>query len=75
MSGGVIALASDLSEAEKGQDLIIFDFPPMRQSGDALIIANQLDETLLLVRANQTKSVDFLQAQQALMARFRKVVG
>ena len=51
---------------QKGRISLVFDFAPVKSSGDAFLIANQLDEMILLVRANQTKSVDFLQAQQAL---------
>lgn len=66
-SGGTVGLPSDLELAAEGKDLVIFDFPPVKSSGDAFLIANQLDEMILLVRANVTKSVDFLQAQQALI--------
>jgi hypothetical protein len=66
-SGGTVGLPSDLEIAAEGKDLVIFDFPPVKASGDAFLIANQLDEMILLVRANVTKSVDFLQAQQALI--------
>lgn len=66
-SGSTVGLPSDLERAAEGKDLIIFDFPPVKASGDAFLIANQLDEMVLLVRANVTKSVDFLQAQQALI--------
>ncbi len=66
-ANGTMGLPSDLEEAAKGKDLVIFDFAPVKASGDAFLIANQLDEMIMLVRANQTKSVDFLQAQQALI--------
>jgi len=55
-----------LTAASQGKDLIVYDFPPVKNTGDAFLHANQLDEVVLLVRANLTKSVDFLQAQQAL---------
>jgi len=64
---GAAGLPNDLESATKGKDLVIFDFSPVKVSGDAFRFANHLDETLLLVRANHTKSVDFLQAQQALI--------
>lgn len=66
-ANGTMGLPSDLEDAAKGKDLVVFDFAPVKSSGDAFLIANQLDEMVLLVRANQTKSVDFLQAQQALI--------
>jgi uncharacterized protein involved in exopolysaccharide biosynthesis len=66
-SGATVGLPSDLELAAEGKDLVIFDFPPVKASGDAFLIANQLDEMVLLVRSNVTRSVDFLQAQQALI--------
>jgi uncharacterized protein involved in exopolysaccharide biosynthesis len=53
--------------AAVGKDLIIYDFPPVKSSGEAFRVANALDEMVVLVRANVTKSVDFLQTQQALI--------
>ncbi|HVT13251.1 MAG TPA: hypothetical protein VHE55_13380 [Fimbriimonadaceae bacterium] len=67
LAGGTVGLPSDLEVAASGKDLVIFDFAPVKASGDAFLLANQLDEMVLLVRANATKSVDFLQAQQALI--------
>lgn len=67
LGSGTIGLPTDLEVASQGKDLIIFDFSPVKVSGDAFLLANQLDEMILLVRANVTKSVDFLQAQQALI--------
>ncbi|HTQ09580.1 MAG TPA: hypothetical protein VMI31_05870 [Fimbriimonadaceae bacterium] len=66
-SNGSAGLPNDIETAAKGKDLVIFDFSPVKVSGDAFRFANHLDEILLLVRANHTKSVDFLQAQQALV--------
>jgi uncharacterized protein involved in exopolysaccharide biosynthesis len=66
-ASGVIGLPSDFEVAAQGRDFVVFDFSPVKVSGDAFLIANQLDEMVLLVRANVTKSVDFLQAQQALI--------
>lgn len=66
-ANGTMGLPTDLEDAAKGKDIVIFDFAPVKSSGDAFLIANQLDEMVLLVRANQTKSIDFLQAQQALI--------
>jgi Mrp family chromosome partitioning ATPase len=73
-TGGTIGLPSDLEVAASGKDLVIFDFSPVKVSGDAFLIANQLDEMVLLVRANVTKSVDFLQSQQALIDAGCKLV-
>lgn len=66
-SGGAVGLPEELNAAAEGKDLVIFDFSPVKVSGDAFLVANQLDEMILLVRANVTRSVDFLQAQQALI--------
>lgn len=66
-AGGTVGLPADLEVAASGKDLVIFDFAPVKVSGDAFLLANHLDEMILLVRANSTKSVDFLQAQQALI--------
>lgn len=66
-SGAPISFSNGLEKAAEGKDLVIFDFAPVKASGDAFLVANQLDELLLLVRANVTKSVDFLQAQQSLI--------
>ncbi len=64
---GVTGQSAEFESAAQGKDLVIFDFPPVKASGDAFLHANQLDEMVLLVRQNMTKSVDFLQAQQALI--------
>lgn len=66
-AGGTVGLPADLEVAASGKDLVIFDFAPVKVSGDAFLLANHLDEMVLLVRAAWTKSVDFLQAQQALI--------
>jgi uncharacterized protein involved in exopolysaccharide biosynthesis len=65
--GGTNGWSADLEVAAKGKDLVIFDFAPVKVSGDSFLLASQLDEMILLVRQNVTRSVDFLQAQQALI--------
>jgi uncharacterized protein involved in exopolysaccharide biosynthesis len=65
--GGAIGWPPELELAAKDKDLVIFDYAPVKVSGDAFLAASQLDEMILLVRQNVTRSVDFLQAQQALI--------
>lgn len=47
-------------------DLTIIDLEPTSKSAEYAFIAPHVDEVVLLVRAGKTKSVEFLQAQQAL---------
>jgi succinoglycan biosynthesis transport protein ExoP len=44
---------SILAELRGRFDLIVFDAPPVVVSGDALVLANKVDATVLVVRANQ----------------------
>lgn len=48
------------------KDLTIFDFEPAMVSAEYAFLGAHLDEVVLLVRANHTRSVEFLTAQQAL---------
>lgn len=47
-------------------DLTILDLEPTSKSAEYAFVAPHMDEVILLVRAGKTKSVEFLQAQQAL---------
>ncbi len=47
-------------------DLTIVDLEPADRSAEYAFVAAHVDEVILLVRAGRTKSVEFLQAQQAL---------
>lgn len=47
-------------------DLTIVDLEPASKSAEYAFVAPHVDEVILLVRAGRTKSVEFLQAQQAL---------
>ena len=47
------AVDSMLAELRGKYDVVIFDSPPAVVSGDALILANKVDATVLVVRANQ----------------------
>lgn len=47
-------------------DLTIIDLEPSTQSAEYAFLAPHVDEVILLVRAGRAKSVEFLQAQQAL---------
>jgi Mrp family chromosome partitioning ATPase len=54
------------SDLARVPELIIHDFAPAVQSADYALEAGKLDEVVVLVRAGSTKSVDFMQVQQAL---------
>lgn len=60
-------LPQQLVDAIASYDLVVFDFLPARQSSDAVRYASEMDEVVLLARVGQTRSVDFLQVQQALV--------
>ncbi len=47
-------------------DLTILDLEPTTRSAEYAFLAPHVDEVILLVRAGRSKSVEFLQAQQAL---------
>ncbi|MEQ1821645.1 MAG: hypothetical protein ABL949_03975 [Fimbriimonadaceae bacterium] len=47
-------------------DLTIVDLEPTTRSAEYAFLAPHMDEVILLVRAGRSKSVEFLQAQQAL---------
>ncbi|MEQ1933891.1 MAG: hypothetical protein ABL962_08435 [Fimbriimonadaceae bacterium] len=47
-------------------DLTIIDLEPTTRSAEYAFLAPHVDEVILLVRAGRSKSVEFLQAQQAL---------
>lgn len=51
---------------EHEADLTIVDLEPTSKSAEYAFVAPHVDEVILLVRAGKTKSVEFLQAQQAL---------
>ncbi len=51
---------------EHEADLTIVDLEPASKSAEYAFVAPHVDEVILLVRAGRTKSVEFLQAQQAL---------
>lgn len=54
------------SVRDQEADLTIIDLEPTSKSAEYAFIAPHVDEVILLVRAGRTKSVEFLQAQQAL---------
>lgn len=60
-SGGI---ANEVSSKES--DLTIIDLEPTTRSAEYAFLAPYLDEVVLLVRAGRARSVEFLQAQQAL---------
>ncbi len=57
-------LASSIRQNEA--DLTIVDLEPTTRSAEYAFLAPHVDEVILLVRAGRSKSVEFLQAQQAL---------
>jgi uncharacterized protein involved in exopolysaccharide biosynthesis len=54
------------TELAQAPDLVIHDFAPAVSSAEYALEAGKLDEVVVLVRAGATKSVDFMQVQQAL---------
>jgi uncharacterized protein involved in exopolysaccharide biosynthesis/Mrp family chromosome partitioning ATPase len=61
---GTTSFGNDVSDLET--DLTVFDFEPSTESAEYAFAASHLDEMIVLVRAEKTKSVEFLHAQQAL---------
>jgi len=61
---GTTRIASSIAEAE--QDVTLFDLEPTLVSADYVILAQHVDEVILLVRADRVKTVEYLTAQQAL---------
>jgi uncharacterized protein involved in exopolysaccharide biosynthesis/Mrp family chromosome partitioning ATPase len=51
---------------ENEADLTVIDLEPTTKSAEYAFLAPHIDEVILLVRAGRSKSVEFLQAQQAL---------
>ena len=47
-------------------ELVIHDFTPATHSADYALESARLDEMVVLVRAGNPRSVDFMQVQQAL---------
>ncbi len=72
MSGGSVMTGahgkSVLGEAVTSQerDVTVFDFEATTEAADYAFTASQLDEVVVLVRANRVNSVDFLAVHQAL---------
>jgi len=58
----------EITAAIRGEeaDLTIIDLEPTTKSAEYAFLAPHVDEVILLVRAGRSKSVEFLQAQQAL---------
>jgi polysaccharide biosynthesis transport protein len=64
LTPGTSGLAPDITALEA--DLTIIDLEPTTKSAEYAFIAPHVDEVILLVRAGRARSVEFLQAQQAL---------
>lgn len=62
-----LQIPQNLADEAAKYDLVVFDFLPARASSEAVKYAGELDEVVLLARVGQTRSVDFLQVQQALV--------
>lgn len=58
----------EITSSIRGQeaDLTVIDLEPTTKSAEYAFLAPHVDEVILLVRAGRSKSVEFLQAQQAL---------
>ena len=54
------------SITSKESDLTVIDLEPTTRSAEYAFLAPFMDEVILLVRAGRSRSVEFLQAQQAL---------
>ncbi|MCB8933163.1 MAG: hypothetical protein M9921_12605 [Fimbriimonadaceae bacterium] len=63
-SGGKTSINESLAALER--DVTVFDFEASTDAADYAFVASELDEVVLLVRANRVNSVDFLAVQQAL---------
>lgn len=63
-SAGKISINESLATHER--DVTVFDFEASTDAADYAFVASELDEVVLLVRANRVNSVDFLAVQQAL---------
>jgi Mrp family chromosome partitioning ATPase len=61
---GKLALSEAITSQER--DVTVFDFEATAEAADYAFAASQLDEVVLLVRANRVHSVDFLAVHQAL---------
>lgn len=61
---GTTDFGADIATLES--DLTVVDFEPATESAEYAFAASHLDEVVVLVRAERTKSVEFLHAQQAL---------
>lgn len=62
-----LTLPPNIVSAGEGKDLVILDFLPGTVSSEAVLYAADLDEVILIVHAGITRTVDFLQVQQALV--------
>jgi Mrp family chromosome partitioning ATPase/uncharacterized protein involved in exopolysaccharide biosynthesis len=56
-------------------DIIIFDSPPLVSSADAMILATQVDGTLMVVRSGQTKRQIALQGKELLENVDANIIG
>jgi|GEM_PF-3672252 len=56
-----------LRDLEVSRSLTVVDLQPFKAGGNPVLYLAGLDECILLVRAGQTRTVDFLQAQQMLI--------
>jgi uncharacterized protein involved in exopolysaccharide biosynthesis len=64
VSGQHSGIASSVHSREA--DLTVIDLEPTTRSAEYAFVAPLMDEVILLVRAGRARSVEFLQAQQAL---------
>jgi capsular exopolysaccharide synthesis family protein len=56
-------------------DIIIFDSPPLVSSADAMILATQVDGTLMVVRSGETKRQIALQGKELLENVDAHIIG
>lgn len=74
MPTSALTLPDEIIKAGLDRDLIVLDFMPATHASDAILYAADLDEILLIVHAGITKTVDYLQVQQALVEAGAKQV-
>lgn len=68
-------LVALITAARNHFDLVIFDLPPMNVVTDALVIANKIDGTLVVVRSDVTSKREVSEVIGALEFAKAKVLG
>ena len=69
------AMASLLETVKERYDIVIVDTPAMAAGADALIVADQCDGAVLVIRRGKTKLVEAENAKDSLASGRAKLVG